>query len=120
MTLLIPGTCFNPSLAIALRAFFSLRECTVTLDPGMTPASPVSTSESELLDASSTSAPFLAGGSSGSSSIRGFDILVKAEVNLLRNISSTYFLKILAEAILQTRLPGADLGANELFAKETF
>ena len=30
VTLVIPGTCFKPSLAIDFLAFFSLRECTVT------------------------------------------------------------------------------------------
>ena len=78
VTLVIPGTCFRPNLAMDFLAFFSLRECTVTLDPAGTPDSPsppASASESELLEASSTSAPFLVGGSSGSSSMRGFDIL---------------------------------------------
>ena len=75
VTLVIPGTCFKPSFAIDFRAFFSLRECTWTDEPAPGPASPVSTSESELLDASSTSAPFFAGGSSGSSSILGLDML---------------------------------------------
>ena len=78
VTLVIPGTCFKPNFAIDFLAFFSLRECTWTEDPAGMPdsASPVaSTSESELLSASPTSAPFLAGGSSGSSSMRGFDIV---------------------------------------------
>ena len=80
VTLVIPETCFSPSLAMDFRAFFSLRECTVTDEPAGTPDSPSppapsSASESELLEASSTSAPFLAGGSSGSSSMRGFDIV---------------------------------------------
>ena len=80
VTLVMPGTCFNPSFAIDFLAFFSLRECTVTLDPAGMPDSPSppaasASSESELLEASSTSAPFLVGGSSGSSSMRGFDIL---------------------------------------------
>lgn len=79
VTRVMPGTCFNPSLAIDFRAFFSLREWTWIDDPAGIPASasPVTascSSESELLEASSTSAPFFAGGSSGSSSIRGFDI----------------------------------------------
>ena len=81
VTLVMPGTCFKPSFAIDFLAFFSFRECTVTDDPAGMPDSPPSpvaaspSSESELLEASSTSAPFLFGGSSGSSSIRGFDIL---------------------------------------------
>lgn len=80
VTLVIPGTCFRPSLAIDFRAFFSLRECTCTEDPAGIPDSPSppatsGSSESELLEASSTSAPFFVGGSSGSSSIRGLDIV---------------------------------------------
>ena len=80
VTLVMPGTCFNPNFAIDFLAFFSFRECTVTLDPAGMPESPSppatsASSESELLEASSISAPFLAGGSSGSSSIRGFDIV---------------------------------------------
>ena len=82
VTLVMPGTCFSPSFAIDFLAFFSFRECTVTLDPAGMPDSPSppaasASSESELLEASSTSAPFLAGGSSGSSSMRGFDNLEK-------------------------------------------
>lgn len=80
VTLVMPGTCFNPSFAIDFRAFFSLREWTWIEDPAGIPVSPSApaasgSSESELLDASSTSAPFFAGGSSGSSSIRGFDMV---------------------------------------------
>ena len=81
VTLVIPGTCFNPNFAILFLAFFSLRECTVTAEPAGMPDSspsalPVSSpsSESELLSASSTSA-FLLGGSSGNSSMRGFDMM---------------------------------------------
>lgn len=80
VTRVIPGTCFKPSFAIDLRAFFSLREWTWIPEPDgssvspASPASPASTSETELLEASSTSVALLAGVSSGSSSIRGFDI----------------------------------------------
>ncbi len=56
------------------RAFFSLREWT-TAPPAGIPLSPVSTSESELSDPSSSAVTFLVGSSSGSSSIRGFDML---------------------------------------------
>lgn len=96
VTLVIPGTCFKPSLAIAFLAFFSLRECTATDEPAEIPASPsppaASTSESELSEASSTSAPFLAGGSSGNSSMRGFDILAswscRGEVSACRSVNA--------------------------------
>ena len=79
VTLVMPGTCLSPSFPMDFLAFFSLREWTVTEDPaGMlespSPPAASASSESELLDASSTSAPFLAGGSSGSSSMRGFDM----------------------------------------------
>src|SRR5204863_744782 len=75
VTRVIPGMCFSPNFAIALRAFFSLRECTVTVEPaGMAVSPAASASDSELSDASSTSAPSL-GGSSGSSSMRGLDIM---------------------------------------------
>lgn len=72
---MIPGTLTRPSFAIDLRAFFSLRECTIAPPAGI-PPSPVSTSESELSDPSSSAVTFLEmGSSSGSSSIRGFDML---------------------------------------------
>lgn len=72
---MIPGTLVRPSFAIDLRAFFSLRECTIAPPEGMLPSSPASTSESELSDPSSSAVTFLVGSSSGSSSMRGFDIL---------------------------------------------
>jgi len=81
VTLVMPGTCFKPSLPIAFRAFFSLRLWTATLEPAgivASPSFPASTSESEELEASSSAvAPFLAvdGISSSSSSILGFAIL---------------------------------------------
>lgn len=71
---MIPGTLVRPSLAIDLRAFFSLREWTIA-PPAGRPLSPVSTSESELSDPSSSAVTFFVGSSSGSSSIRGFDML---------------------------------------------
>jgi hypothetical protein len=74
VTLVIPGTLVRPSLAIDLRAFFSLREWTI-VPPAGRPLSPVSTSESELSDPSSSAVTFFVGSSSGSSSIRGFDML---------------------------------------------
>ena len=68
---------------MALRAFFSFREWTVTVDPAPgPPLSPASISESELLDASSTPA-FVVGASSGSSSILGFDMAERCAVNML-------------------------------------
>jgi hypothetical protein len=71
----MPGTLTRPSLVMALRAFFSLREWTIAPPAGI-PVSPVSTSESELSDPSSSAVTFLeTGSSSGSSSIRGFDML---------------------------------------------
>ena len=69
VTRVIPVTCFKPSLAMALRAFFSFLEWIWTVEPPG-PAASTSGSESELLDASSTSA-FFVGSSSGSSSILG-------------------------------------------------
>jgi hypothetical protein len=77
VTRVMPGTCFNPNLPIAFRAFFSLRLWTATAAPAGMFASPSpvgSGSESEELDASSA-VVFLVGSSSGSSSILGFDIL---------------------------------------------
>jgi len=53
-------------------------------------------SESELLDASSTSAPFLEGGSSGISSMRGFDI-VNGESGRSRNVSNSDVGKLAAK-----------------------
>lgn len=69
VTLVIPSTCFRPSLEIALRAFFSFLLWTATEAPAGMLASPASLSESSELS-SSTSATFLSG-SSGSSSTRG-------------------------------------------------
>ena len=87
VTLLMPGTCFRPSLAIDFRAFFSFLECTVTVEPAGIPPSPASTSESELLEASLTSAPLPMGSSSGSSSIRGFAIFTEGEQSATFRIS---------------------------------
>lgn len=73
VTLVMPGTLVRPSFAIDFRAFFSLRECTIAPPAGS--PSPVSTSESELSEPSSSAVTVLVGSSSGSSSIRGFDML---------------------------------------------
>lgn len=51
VTRVMPSMCFRPSLAMALRAFFSLREWTVTDEPWGITASP---SSSESLDSSSS------------------------------------------------------------------
>lgn len=85
VTLVIPGTLVKPSLAIDLRAFFSLREwTTVVLPAGI--LSPVSSSESESSDPSSSAVAFFSGtSSSGSSSTRGFAIL--NELSLRKEIS---------------------------------
>lgn len=82
VTLVMPGTCFKPSLPMAFRAFFSLRLWTATAEPAgivASPPSPASLSESDELSSPASSAvapPFLvSGSSSGSSSILGFDIV---------------------------------------------
>ena len=97
VTLVMPGTCFKPSLPMAFRAFFSLRLWTATLEPaGMvaSPSLPASTSESEELDASSSAvAPFLvvSGASSSISSILGFAILNGEGALCCVALSVTYF-----------------------------
>jgi hypothetical protein len=69
----IPVICFRPSLASALRAFFSPREWTLTLDPaGIVSAwSPWSWPawESSESDSASSTVGWFVGVSSGSSSI---------------------------------------------------
>ena len=87
VTRVMPGTCFRPSLPIALRAFFSFRLWTATADPAGIEASPSpapSASESDELDASSAWV-FLVGSSSGSSSILGFDMMEVEVVWVVRS-----------------------------------
>ena len=74
VTRVMPSMCFRPSLVMALRAFFSLREWTATEEPAGTLTSPSSPSDSSL-DSSSSIWTFFFSGSSGSSSMRGLAIL---------------------------------------------
>lgn len=91
VTLVIPGTLVKPSLAIDLRAFFSLREWTIAPAPAGRP-SPASASDSELSDPSSSAVTCFVGSSSGSSSMRGFDMLgVYACCRKISKLTSMYF-----------------------------
>lgn len=106
VTLVIPGTFVRASLEINLRAFFSLREWTIWVPP-VAPPSPVSISESEpLSDASSSAVTFLVGSSSGSSSIRGFDMMGIMsgieELARLSNVLCVFIVKDSASDLRQT------------------
>lgn len=114
VTRVMPSMCFSPSLAMALRAFFSLREWTATEEPAGTFTSPSSFSDSSL-DSSSSICTFFFSGSSAISSMRGLAILSVCVVDCL--VLGGLYASGLVKAILRYRLGFSETICGQIRAK---